>query len=152
MCCVAACLLKVPHQLRIGLFMGPGQNIFLKADILFPIVVAPESSVFINIFFNTLVNLTQRTFGMDWRWILVCLFLCFCMIKPPYRMYLSVHSICVVLLLIQEDLRVSGWPSSLWRFTVAARTVRSGQTVISLQQSTHFLYGKQRCYTKACIW
>lgn len=61
--------------------------------------------------------------------ICVCSVLrCFKSLKP-----FSVLSFNIVLLLLQEDLGVSGWPSAVWGFTVAARAFCSDQIVISLQ-------------------
>lgn len=50
--------------------------------------------------------------------------------------HLHVCSFCVVLLFVQEDCRVSGWPSPLWGFTMAAGSLCTFQILIPLHWST----------------
>lgn len=72
--------------------------------------------------------------------------------------HLHVCSFCVVLLFVQEDCRVSGWPSPLWGFTMAAGSLCTFQILIPLHWSTwrrlasiKTAHRTKRPYEKICI-
>lgn len=63
-------------------------------------------------------------------------FLCFCLFCSLNVTYFVIRSLRAVLLLLQADRRVSGWPSTLWGFSMAAGSFCSGQILIPVQRGS----------------